>query len=151
MRVYAIPYQGTITAAGGDTDLLSLAPATNKPVKLKGMVFSQISEVGDTAEEGLRITVRRLGATFTPGTGGSAISAQTPLNDSSDPVWGFTARCNDTSVSSSSGTNEIKMELGWNNRLSPWDIWFPDNDFSLQVKQGEALVIRLETTLLDDM
>src|SRR5262245_46868081 len=150
-RIYSIAYNGTITAAGTDTDLLSLQPATNKPVKLRGILLSQISETGDTQEEGLRITVRRMGATFTVGSGGSLITAATPSHDSADPVWSLTARCNDTTVATTSGTNDIKIELGWINRASPYELWFPDERFGLKVKQGEGLVIRMETTLIDDM
>jgi hypothetical protein len=150
-RIYAIPYTGTITAAGTDTDLLSLQPADDKPVKLRGVLLSQISETGDTQEEGLRLTLRRLAATFTVGTGGTLITAATPTHDSADPVWGFVARCNDTTVATTSGLNDIKVEVGWLNRQSPYELWFPDERFGLKVKQGEGLIVRLETTLLDDM
>src|SRR5574343_104764 len=62
-RIYSVSYTGTITNAGGDTDLLEILPADDKPVKLRGFTLSQISEVGDAAEEGLRISVIRLPAT----------------------------------------------------------------------------------------
>ena len=150
-RVYAVTYTGTITTAGADTDLLSLAPADDKPCKLRGMLLSQITEVGDTGEEGLRITIRRMGATFTVGSGGSAITAVASLQDSADTVWGFTARCNDTTVATTSGTNQVLVEMGWLNRASPYEMWFPDVPFAPKVKQAEGLIVRLETTLIDDM
>lgn len=150
-RVYAITYTGTITTAGGDTDLLSLQPADDKPVKLRGLLLSQTTEVGDTGEEGLRVTIRRMGATFTVGSGGSAITAVAPVHDSADIVWGFTARCNDTTVATTSGTNQVLIEVGWLNRQSPYEMWFPDVPFAPHVKQAEGLVVKLETTLLDDM
>lgn len=150
-RVYTIPYTGTITAAGGDTDLLSLQPATNKPVKLRGLLLSQITEVGDTGEEGLRVTIRRMGATFTVGSAGSLITAAAPVHDSADIVWGFTARCNDTTVATTSGTNQVLCEVGWNNRASPYEMWFPDPVFAPHAKQAEGLIVKLETVLIDDM
>ncbi len=150
-RIYAVPYNGTITAAGGDTDLLSLQPADDKPVKLRGFRLAQYTEVGDGQEEGLRVTVRRMSATFTVGSGGSAVSSATPPSDSADTAWGFTARCNDTTVATTSGTNLVLEELGWNVRNTPCDFWYPDVQFCPKAKQGEALVIRLETTLADDI
>lgn len=150
-RIYAVPYNGTITAAGGDTDLVSIQPASNKPVKLRGFRLSQYSEIGDAQEEGLRITVRRMGATFTVGSGGSSVSAATPPADSADTAWGFTARCNDTTVATTSGTNQVLEELGWNERNTPCDFWYPDVQFCPKAKNGEAIVVRLETTLADDM
>jgi hypothetical protein len=150
-RIYSVVYTGTITTAGADTDLLSLQPADDRPCKLRGMLLSQITEVGDTGEEGLRITIRRMGATFTVGSGGSAITAVASLQDSADTVWGFTARCNDTTVATTSGTNQVLVELGWLNRMSPYEMWFPDVPFAPKVKQGEGLVVKLETTLIDDM
>lgn len=150
-RIYAVTYNGTVTAAGGDTDLLSIQPADDKPVKLRGFRLSQYTEVGDAQEEGLRITVRRMGATFTVGSGGSSVSSAAPPSDSADTAWGFTARCNDTTVSTTSGTNQVLEEIGWNERNTPCDFWYPDVQFCPKAKQGEALVIRMETTLADDM
>src|SRR5688572_23397065 len=97
-RIYAVPYNGTITNAGGNTDLLSAQPADDKPIALRGMVLSQYSEVGDAAEEGLRLTLQDLVATFTVGSGGSAITATRPPANPGDAVWAATIRCNDTTV-----------------------------------------------------
>lgn len=150
-RIYSVSYTGTITAAGTDTDLLSIQPASNKPVRLRGFRLSQISEVGDAQEEGLRVSVIRLPATFTVGSGGSAVTALPTLADAADTVWSFTARCNDTTVATTSGTAQILEEIGWNERNSPCDFWYPDTAFCPKVKNGEGLVVRLQTTLTDDM
>lgn len=150
-RVYSVVYNGTLTAAGGDTDLVSIQPADDKPVRLRGFRISQTSEVGDAAEEDVRVTVRRMTATFTVGSGGSSVTAAAPLNDSGDQVWAFTARANDTTVSTTSGTSQILEEIGWNERNTPCDFWYPDIQFCPSAKQTEALILRMETTLADDM
>jgi hypothetical protein len=148
-RIYTVTMQGTVTAAGGDTDWLEVTPADDKPVKLRGMLISQISEVGDSAEEGLRFTVVRLPATFTSGSGGSA---PTPVAmDSADAAAGFAAEVNNTTVATTSGTALNVVELGWNERNSPYEMWFPDERFAPKAKQGEGLVVRQQTTLADDM
>lgn len=149
-RIYAAPYNGTVTNAGGNTDLFSGQPADDKPIALRGMLLSQISEVGDAAEEGLRITVQDFVATFTVGSGGSAITATRPCSDKGGPVWGATVRCNDTTVATTSGTAASYGDLGWNERNSPFDFWWPDDRFCLQVGQGSGLIVRQETTPADD-
>lgn len=147
-RIYAVSYQGTVTNAGGDSDLLELLPADDKPVKLRGMLLSQISEVGDAAEEGLRVSIMRLPATVTSGTGGSA-ATPVPM-DSADSAAGVSVECNNTTVATTSGTAVTLAEIGWNERNSPYEMWFPDDRFAPKAKQGEGLVVRMQTTPADD-
>lgn len=147
-RIYTISYQGTITSAGGDTDWLEILPADDKPVKLRGIKIGQISEVGDTAEEGLRVSILRLAATVTSGNG-TAVTPQ-PM-DSADTAAGCTAECNGATVATTSGSTTTLEELAWNNRNSPYETWWPDPAFAPKVKQGEGLIIRQQTTLIDDM
>ncbi len=147
-RIYSIVFQGTITNAGGDQDLLELLPADDKPVLLRGFSLSNISEVGDAAEEGLRISVIRMAATVTSGSGGSAPTEVSP--DSADSSPGFASEVNNTTVATTSGATSIYAEYGWNIRNSPFVEWYPDRQFALKVKQGEGLFVRLQTTPADD-
>ena len=147
-RIYTVSYQGTITNAGGDSDLLELLPADDKPVKLRGLLLSQISEVGDTAEEGLRISILRMTATVTSGSGGSSVTPA-PM-DSADVAAGVAAECNNTTVATTNGSTITIAEVGWNIRLSPYELWFPDDRFAPKAKQGEALLVRMQTTPADD-
>lgn len=148
-RIYTVSYQGTLTAAGGDSDLLEILPADDKPVKLRGFVIGQTSEVGDAAEEGVRLSVLRLPATVTSGSGGSAVTPA-PM-DSADAAAGAACECNNTTVATTSSTAVTLMEMGWNERLTPFDFWFPDVAYAPKVKQGEGLVVRMQTTLADDI
>lgn len=150
-RIYPVPFAGTITAAGTDTDIWSFQPAANKPILIRGFTLGQTTEVGDAQEEGLRITVKRLPATFTVGSGGSAVTAVATANSSLDTVWGFTARTNDTTVATSSGTVQILDDFGWNERNTPYEHWYPDREFCPSAFNAQGLVVRCETTLLDDM
>jgi len=150
-RIYAVPFNGTVTAAGGDTDLFSFQPADDRPIKLRGFRLSQYSEVGDANEEDVRITIRRMTTTVTIGTGGSSVTAAAPNDDGGGTVWAFTARVNDTGVATTTGTNQVVDEIGWNERNTPCDFWYPAPEFCPKARQAEALVVRLETTLADDM
>lgn len=147
-RIYTVSFSGTVTNAGGDTDWLEVLPADDKPVKLRGFMISQISEVQDAAEEGLRFSIIRLPATVTGGNG----TATTPQPmDSADAAAGAACETNGTTVATTSGTAITLVEFGWNNRNSPYEMWFPDERFAPKVKQGEGLVIRMQTTVADDM
>jgi hypothetical protein len=99
----------------------------------------------------MRVTVRRMTATITVGSGGSSITAAAPVDDAGGTVWSFTARCNDTTVATTSGTNQVTEDLGWNVRNTPADFWLPDTDFATKAKQTEAIVVRMETTLGGDI
>lgn len=146
-RIYSIVYQGTITNAGGNVDLLELLPADDKPVKLRGLLLSQTSEVGDAAEEGLRITIKRF-QTPTSGSGGSAVTPR--AMDSADAAAGVAAECGNTTVATDAGTTQTLVELAWNIRQSPYEQWFPEERFCPKAKQGEALIVCQETTAADD-
>jgi len=41
-------------------------------------------------------------------------------------------------------------QLGWNERNTPWERWIPEELRPVAIN-GEALVVRMETTLADDM
>lgn len=147
-RIYTVAWSGTLTAAGGDADLLEVLPADDKPVKLIGFMVSQISEVGDAAEEGLRISVIRLPATVTSGSGGS--SATPAPMDSADAAAGMACETNNTTVATTSGTAVTLAEYGWNERM-PFEAVYPDPNMRPKVKQGEGLVVRCQTTAADDL
>lgn len=147
-RVYSVAYSGTYTAAGTDTDLLEIQPADDKPVRLLGFSLGQTSEVGDSAEEGVRISVIRLPATFTSGSGGST-PTPAPI-DGVDAAAGATTKTNNTTVATTSGTAVTLVELGWNERNTPYEFWFPPRCEPV-VRQTEGLVVRAQTTIADDM
>lgn len=151
MRVYRVPFTGTLANAGGDSDLLSILPADDKPVRLIGWIISQSSEVSDAAEENLRITVRHMTATVTIGSGGSAVTPVANRPGTADiAAAGFTARCNDATVATTSGTSVIMEELAWNERNTPWERYIPEELRPVAV-QGEALIVRMESTPADDL
>ncbi len=150
-RIYSVPFNGTITAAGTDTDIWSIQPASNKPVRLWGFTLGQISEIGDAQEEGLRITVKRLPATFTVGSGGNSVTAVAPADGSDGTVWGATIRTNDTTVATTSGTAIVVDEFGWNERNAPYPHWYPDWRFLPGAVNGQGLIVRCETTAADDL
>jgi hypothetical protein len=146
--IYTVSFAGTVTNAGGNADLLEIVPADDKPVRLRGFILGNYSEFGDSTEEAINISVLRLPATFTTGNGTST----TPRKpDDLSAAAGFTAEVNGATIATTSGTIEILMEFAWNIRSSPFEFWFPDIDFCPMVRGGDGLIIRMASTLADDV
>ena len=146
-RIYTVSFNGDIAAADGDTDLLEVLPADDKPVRLVGYIIGQVSEVGDTQEEGIRIDVLRLPATVTSGSSGG-----TPADgkiDSADAAKGYTDEVKNATVATTSGTIETLDQCPWNVRGSPLERWWLDERLRFTFKQGEALIVRWQTTVAD--
>lgn len=148
-RVYAVFYSGTLTAAGTDCDLLALKPAANKPIRLLGLRLGQSSEVQDAQEENLRVSIIRMTATITDGSGGSAVTP-TPI-DENDAAAGFTCRANDTTIATTSGSSTTLEEIGWNERNTPAEFWWPDDPVGPRAQNAGGLIIRNQTTVGDDL
>lgn len=142
-------YQGTLSNSGGDADLLECSPASNKPCKLVRVIIGQTSEVGDTAEENVRISVMRLPATFTSGSGGSTVTKTYP--SSASGAASATIEANNTTVATTNGTAETLAELAWNERNVPCEFVWYDDRFMPRVVNGEGLVVRCQTTVADDV
>lgn len=150
-RIYRVPFVATtVTAAGGNTDLWEFVPADDKPIHIVGIRLGQISEVGDTAEEGIDITIEHLAATFTSGNG----TAVTPVPADpgiSDLAAGFAAEINGATVATTSGTKTVMEPMAWNNRNTPFEVWYDDPDKQPTCRQAAGMVIRMNTTIADDM
>lgn len=116
-RVYTVPIAPVALTAV--QDLWAIVSGTNRPTRLAGIHLFQTSDLGDAAEEILRIRIRS-GQT-TVGSGGTA---PTPISTApTDAAAQFTARINDT-TQASAGTILTHAELGWNIRVDR-DFWLP--------------------------
>lgn len=146
---YRVPATFTLTAANTDVDLFLARPASGTPMRLKGWVIAQASEVGDAQEEAVRITVRHMAATLTV-TGGTTVTAVENRPSSDLPAADGTYTVNHPTVTTTSGTSTVVEEWGWNVRNTPWERWIPEEDRPEAVN-AEGLMVRLETTLADDV
>ena len=148
-QIYPCPVPATtVTNAGGNADLWTFLPADDKPIRLRGFRLGQTSELGDAAEEAVEIQIIRMTATVTDGNG-TAGTIETL--STSDAAAGFTFEYNGATVATTTGATDILESLAWNLRNSPYEVWYPDERFSATVKQGEVLLIRLISTVTDDI
>ncbi|GAA1749365.1 hypothetical protein [Nonomuraea bangladeshensis] len=146
--IYTVPFTATVTASGGNADLWEVLPADDLPCKIRGIRLGQTSEVGDAQEEGLRISIIRMRATITSGSGGSAGAPENIAKSNQAPS--FTSETNNATVATTTGDTEILEEMSWNVRNSPFEIWYPDPAFAPKAIQGEGLFVRMQTTPADD-
>ena len=152
MRDYKVAASMTVTAAGGNTDIFQLNPATNKPVRLVGFRLGNSTEVGDVGEEGVEFQLMHMTGTVTDGAGtGSTLVTPSPVPRPGGTAAGFTARVNSPTVATTSGTTTVTEYLGWINRVTPLDVFYPDTKWANEAIAGEALILRMNSTLADDM
>lgn len=150
-RIYRVPFvAATVAAASGNVDLWELMPADDKPIHLVGFRLGQISEVGDTPEEGIDITIVHMTATVT-GSNGTAVTPVPVDPGITDLAAGFTAEVNGATVATTSGATTVMEALGWINRNSPFEVWYPDIRMAPMARQASGLFIRMNTTIADDM
>lgn len=141
-RVYAVTFENVSVSA--TQDLFEITPADDKPIRILGIQLANVgADVGDAAEEMLRLTVTR-GHT----SGGSGGSAPTPVPlDPSGPAAGFAAEVNNTSKAAS-GTTTVPFADGMNVRI-PYQQYFTPETV-IQATQGNTtIVVRLENSPAD--
>ena len=151
---YTYPVSYTLTNAGGTTDFMSLVPATGQRMKLVAIKMSNGSEVAEAQEEDIRIQIKRLPATVTAGSGGSAFttgSAGKVKRDAAARSTGPVVRYNDTTPATTSGTEEILEEIAWNVRATPLELRWDNPDDQYDCAAAEAIAITLPVAVADDM
>jgi len=149
-RIYTVPFvAGTVTNAGGNADLWEITPADDKPIRIRGIRLGQTSELGDTAEEAIEIQIIHLAATVTSGNGSSVTPV--PVDAGVNVTAGFSAEINGATVATTSTTATTIESMAWNIRQSPLEIWYPDKDFAPTARQAAALVVRMASTVADDI
>jgi hypothetical protein len=150
-RVYTFTFVGVGIAA--QQDLFYIKPAADKIVVVEAVYLSNVgiaADAGDAQEELWDLEILRLPATVTVGSGGSA-SGTGSLNAvaGNDATAGFTARSNDTTKATTSGTLRVLHADGWNIRI-PY-VWLPPPEHRHSVANAEAIVVRLNSTPTDSV
>lgn len=145
-RVYTVEAENiTITNAGGDTDLLELDAATDKPIELFGMQIFVTSELQEAQEEWLRGRVIRGHTT----SGSTPEATPTPRPVSAvDAAAGFTAEIDNTTIASA-GTAVNLNSFAFNVRAG-YEIFLPEG-CGYWTSGADLLVVRLMAGPADDI
>ena len=142
-RLYTSVWQAVAVSA--QQDLCSLLASASVPLKLHYISISQSTELGDAAEEQLRIRIRR-GMT-TVGSGGSA-PAMNPVSVLESVAATAVCRANDTTAASGGTIAELWEEC-WNVR-TPF-IWVPTPACQLTCAVSTRIAVNLVSTPADSI
>lgn len=136
-RIYTVSFAAVSLAAA--QDLFEITPADDKPVEIVGLFLSQtgVADVGDAAEEMLRIEIIR-GYTAS-GSGGSA-PTPAPVKRI-DAAAGFAAEVNNTTLANT-GTAVIIHEDAFNVRAG-YANWWPEGTEPDASQANTTIVVRL--------
>lgn len=146
-RIYSIEYENeAVLNADGDVDLFEIIPADDKPCRVWKITLGQSTELGDAAEEQLRLKVIR-GHT-TSGSGGPAAPTPRPL-DRSGAAAGFTAEIINDVVATAGTTHDLESDT-FNLRTGYLFLATPET--VLEFSQADtSLVLRLMAAVADDL
>jgi hypothetical protein len=118
MRIYAARFQAVAVTAA--QDFFEVLAGTAVKTSILGWSLSQTTDLGDAAEEVLRIeTVRGIG-TVTSGSGGGSNPTAQPIDDKDAAFTGTVEINNTTRMATGTGSLESLDEYGWNIRI-PWE------------------------------
>ncbi len=141
-RVYSVSFSNVAVTAV--QDLISLLSTAAMAVELHGFEIGQISK---TTVEQLRVSVKRLPATVTVGSGGNAATPRKAL--SGDSAATATARINDTAQATTSGTAEV-LHSDVLNVVNGLSFFWPPEDRPV-VGLSQATILSLDTAPLASM
>lgn len=149
--LYTATFDGTVTAAGGDTTLWEIDPAADKPVTILGMEFEVTSEIAEAQEEWLRCEIiRYIGGTFTS-SNGSAVTPR-PQDELNTIAMAAAVEANGTTIASSTGTTQSLQKFGLNVRGGYGPVFIPpEYRHKVLGVANSAIVINMLNTLADDI
>lgn len=142
-REFTVEISGTIATASGDYDLVEITPASGKLIEVLNVEWGQITELGDSADEELDLSLIRGGLTTGNGTStsprtkeaGNSISstfetlATTPASGSGNTLW--------------HGSGKV---------ILPGPIWTPlPQGAGFFVGGSDLMVLRLNAATADDI
>lgn len=127
-------------------DFYEVLAATAKPVLIHGWFLYQISDVGDAAEEIVRLDVVRGVGTVTSGSGGTSPSVH-PINDNHAAVAATIEANNTTRMVVGTGTLETLESYGWNVRIPWFHLFTPE--LRPRVNPGDRWTLALPTAPTD--
>jgi hypothetical protein len=134
-RGYSIQFNNVSVAAV--QDLIALYCGANMACELHGVVIGQVT---GTTVQNLRISVKRLPATVTPGSAGSAPTPQKLMRG--DAAATATARANDTAVATTSGT-AVVLHSDVFNTVNGFQFFWPPADMPT-IGPSEAAILSLD-------
>ncbi len=135
-RPYSVQFNNVSVSAV--QDLIALYCGASMGIELHGIVLGQIT---GTTVQNLRVSVKRLPATVTPGSAGSAPTPQKIMRG--DAAATVTARANDTVQATTSGA-VATLHSDVFNTVNGFQFFWPPNDMPT-IGLSEAAILSLDT------
>lgn len=131
-------------AVTAQQDFFEINSSASRMTEILEVHLSQVSEVGDAAEEGLAILYKS-GQTTSGSSGSSTTAIPTNIGDA---AYGGTCEINNT-VKATAGTIVTHASKNWNIRVPFDDIFVPGTEITL-IPSGR-FVVQLATTPADSV
>lgn len=145
-RMFTVVFRAVAVTAV--QDFFELNPASNKPIRLARIQIGQYSDFGDAQDELLSVSVFRVPATATSGSGGTSPTPQ--LVGATGQAAGFTAKVNNTTVATTSGTLAELCAIPPFNVRSGLDLPL-EPEFRFEAVNATLLVVRLNIAPADSL
>jgi hypothetical protein len=142
--MYSVSFTGVAVTA--QQDFFEITAASGKPVIVHSIELEQSTEVGDAAEEGLSIILKRGTSATTSGTGGTTPTPPPQL--SSDSAFAGVTDVNNT-TKMTGGTITTLRAWNWNVRIPFLKVFTPET--RPVIAGGERLTVELATTPADSI
>lgn len=135
-RSYSVRFAGVAVSAV--QDLIALYSGSSMGLELHGLVIGQIT---GTTVQNLAMSIKRLPATVSAGTGGNSATPQ--KIDRGDAAATATARINDTAQATTGGTASV-LHSDVINTVNGYQFFWPPDDRP-SIGLSEAAVLSLDT------
>jgi hypothetical protein len=145
-RLYDVEFHNVSVSA--QQDFFYIKPAADKICVVEAVYLSNVgigADAGDAQEELFDVRLAYVPATVTVGSGGNSYTPTPKLVN--DTAAGFTARINDTTKATSSGTIIWRHSDGWNVRV-PY-VYLPPPEHRDLVANAAAITFQLNSTPTD--
>jgi len=141
-RIYTVSFNGVSVSAA--QDLFELLASADAALVLHRLTLSQSSEAGDSEDEQLHVSIRRVTGAPTSGSGGST-PTPAPKNED-DTAAAITAEANNT-TQLSGGTNTVLHAESFNVRAGL--DYFPPPEHRFTFQPSTRCLIELEAAPAD--
>jgi hypothetical protein len=147
-RLYVCAFEAVAVTA--QQDVFYIKPAADKPVFIESFALSVnggAADAGDAQEELYDLQLCYVPATVTASSGGSSLTPQ-PVNIN-DTAASFTARANDTTKATTTGSITTRGVPPFNSRIGSEKLWAPEH--RPLIASAAAWTLRLNTTPADSI
>lgn len=138
MKLYAVAFSAVAISAA--QDLIGILSTSGMALKIHGMEFGQKTL---TSWEAKQLELRINPATVTVGSGGSAVTPRGVNAGGRAVAATFTARANDTTPQTTSGTQLLEQARDW--EFLNGCFWMPKPLFEPIIKPSEGFAVNLGT------